>query len=215
MPEPHEQRARPPASVSDVPESWPVASSKQLFRDDWVMGLRADEVARPDHRHETFRRLVLEHPGAVIVLAVDDDDRVLVLHQYRHAVRQRLVELPAGLRDVDHEDLLQTARRELLEEAQIEASSWEHLLTTHPSPGISSERIDFFLARGLRPGHRGEFEPAHEEADMEVGWVPLDDLVSAVLESRVTDGPLGLAVLAYAVRRGGGTDPGPSPNQRA
>jgi 8-oxo-dGDP phosphatase len=208
MPEP-----TPSPPVADRAESWPVSSSKDLFRDEWVMALRADEVHRPGHDHERFRRLVLEHPGAVIVLAVDDEDRVLVLCQYRHAVRQRLVELPAGLCDVDDEDPLTTARRELLEEAELEASSWEHLLTTHPSPGISSERIEVFVARGLSPAYRGDFEPAHEEADMGTAWVPIDELVDAVLHSRVTDGPLGLAVLAYALTQHRGTHLPPSPKR--
>lgn len=198
--------------LADRPESWPVTSSHHLFRDEWVMAMRADEVSRPDHGHERFRRLVLEHPGAVVVLAVDDSDRVLVLHQYRHAVERRMVELPAGLCDVDGEDPLTTAQRELLEEAELEAATWDHLLTTHPSPGISSERIEIFLATDLSDAHRGEFEPVHEEADMEISWVPLDELVSAVLQSRATDGPLGLAVLAYAAHRQCGAHLAPWPN---
>jgi 8-oxo-dGTP pyrophosphatase MutT (NUDIX family) len=210
MPDP---QAPASAGVSDRSESWPVAWSRDLFRDDWVMALRADEVSRPGHEDERFRRLVLEHPGAVVVLAVDDEERVLVLHQYRHAVRRRLVELPAGLCDVDHEDRLTTAKRELLEEAEVEASTWEHLLTTHPSPGISSERIDVYLAQGLSPAHRGDFEPVHEEAEMETAWVPLDELVAAVLSSKVTDGPLGIAVLAHALQKGRGTYPAPSQNR--
>jgi ADP-ribose pyrophosphatase len=187
--------------VADRPESWPVSSSQDLFRDEWVMALRSDVVSRPGHGHEGFRRLVLEHPGAVIVLAVDDEERVLVLEQYRHPVQRRFVELPAGLCDVDDEDPLTTAQRELLEEAELRAATWEHLLTTHPSPGISSERHEIFLAKDLAPAPRGDFELTHEEADMTTSWVPLDELVDAVLQSRVTDGPLGLAVLAYATRR--------------
>ena len=188
----------PPA---DRPESWPVASSRDLFRDAWVMAMRSDTVSRPGHEHEQFLRLVLEHPGAVIVLAVDDEDRVLVLEQYRHAAQRRFVELPAGLCDVAGEDPLTTAERELLEEAELRAATWEHLITTYPSPGISSERMEIFLARDLAQADRGEFEPSHEEADMTSRWVPLDELVDAVLESRVTDAPLALAVLAYAHRR--------------
>jgi 8-oxo-dGDP phosphatase len=188
----------PPADRS---ESWPVVASRDLFRDEWVMALRSDTISRPGHEHEEFRRLVLEHPGAVIVLAVDDDERALVLHQYRHPVGLRFVELPAGLRDEEGEDPRSTAEREPLEEAELRASVWEHLLTTHPSPGISSERIEIFLARGLSSAHRGGFEPSHEEADMTTAWVPVEELVDAVLSSRVTDGPLGLAVLAYVLRR--------------
>lgn len=188
-------------AAADRPESWPVPSSRDLFRDEWVMALRADMVTRPGHEEE-FRRLVLEHPGAAVVLAVDEDQRVLVLQQYRHAVQSRLVELPAGLCDVEGEDALETAKRELHEEAGLRASSWEHLLTTHPSPGVSSERIEVFVARGLTVSPPDDFEPEHEEAEMTTAWVPLEDLVEAVLASEVSNGPLGLAVLSYERRLG-------------
>jgi 8-oxo-dGTP pyrophosphatase MutT (NUDIX family) len=192
--------------LADRQESWPVRSSRDLHRDAWVMALRSDRISRPGH-DDAFDRLVLEHPGAVVVLAVDDEERALVLAQYRHPVRRRLVELPAGLRDDDVAEPLSTARRELLEEAGLQAGRWEHLLTTHPSPGISSELIEIFLARDLTPADRGGFEATHEEADMTLRWVDVDELVSAVLDGRVTDGPLGLAVLAYAHRRARRTDP--------
>src|SRR4051812_12535865 len=92
------------------------------------MALRADRVRRPGAEgEEPFERWVFEHPGAVIVLAVDDQERVCCLRQYRHAVRRRLVELPAGLRDSENEDPLETARRELREEAELEAGEWRQL----------------------------------------------------------------------------------------
>lgn len=184
---------------ADRLESWPVHDSHDLFRDEWVMALRRDLVSRPGHE-EKFPRLVLEHPGAVLVLALDDEERVLVLEQYRHAVGRRLLELPAGLRDNGDEDPLSTARRELAEEGQVEAATWEHLLSSHPSPGISSERLEVFLARDLGPADRGDFTPVHEEAEIAIHWVPVEDLATAVLEDRATDGPLGLAVLAYLHR---------------
>lgn len=190
-----------PQGAADRPESWPVPSSQDLFRDEWVMALRADMVSRPGHE-EQFRRLVLEHPGSVIVLAVDDEQRVLVLHQYRHAVGTRMVELPAGLCDVAGEDPLVTAKRELHEEAGLEADGWSHLLTFRPSPGISSEVMHVFVATGLSTSRLEGFEAVHEEADMTTAWVPLDELVDAVLASRVSNGPLGLAVLSYARRNG-------------
>lgn len=165
------------------------------------MALRRDLVSRPGHGHDRFARLVLEHPGAVMVLAVDDEERALVLEQYRHPARRRFLELPAGLCDAEGEDPLVTARRELLEEAELEAATWQHLLTTHPSPGISSERIEVFLARDLTPADRGDFVPVHEEADMTVRWLAVDELADAVLDHRATDGPLALAVLAYLHHR--------------
>ena len=123
-------------SAADRPESWEVDATEDLFRDDWVMALRADRVRAP-RGEETFRRLVLEHPGAVVVLAVDDEDRAVVLEQYRHPGQHRFVELPAGLLDAPGEDLQAAAARELAEEAGLAADHWEHLVTTYPSPSGS------------------------------------------------------------------------------
>ena len=149
-------------------------------------------------------RAVLEHPGAVVVLAVDEDDRVVCLQQYRHAVGRRLVELPAGVRDGDDEDPLEVAKRELREEAELAAEHWEPLVELLPSPGILAERQHVFLATGLSHAGRGDFELRHEEAHLDVVMVPAEDLVTAVLERRVTDSPLVAAILAWQVRRLGG-----------
>lgn len=99
--------------LEDIPTSWPVVDSSDLHRDGWVVALRADRIRSPDADEEPFRRLVLEHPGAAVVLAVDEDDRVLCLRQYRHPAQHRFVELPAGLLDDEDEDPLDVARREL------------------------------------------------------------------------------------------------------
>lgn len=191
-----------PAALADRPESWPVVSSRDLHRDDWVMALRSDTLRRPGApaAEGDFSRLVLEHPGAVIVLALDDQDRVLCLEQYRHAAQRRFVELPAGLCDVEGEDPERVARRELVEEAGLDAGEWTYLTRAYSSPGITSEVMHFFLARDLRPVERGDFTPTHEEADMVTRWVAFDDLLDAVLAGRVTDGPLVTAVLLARVR---------------
>jgi 8-oxo-dGDP phosphatase len=178
-----------------------VEDSTDLYRDDWVMALRADEVRRPDDADgESFRRLVLEHPGSAVVVALDEDERVLCLRQYRHAVRRRFVELPAGLCDVDGEDPLEVARRELGEEAGLEAGEWIRLAVAYPSPGISDELMHFYLARDLSPADRGDFVPEHEEADMETLWVSFDELHAAALEGRLQDAPIVLAVLLVAAK---------------
>lgn len=191
-----------PPELRDVPESWPVETREDLHRDGWVVALRADAVRRPGHpEEEPFRRIVMEHPGAAIVLAVDDDERVLCLWQYRHAAGRRFVELPAGLIDHDGEDPLDVAKRELVEEAGYAAAEWTHLTSTYSSPGISAEVAHLYLARGLSEVGRGDFELVHEEAEMETGWVPYDDLLAAVLDGRVTDAPL---VIALLVARGRG-----------
>jgi ADP-ribose pyrophosphatase len=188
--------------LGDVPESWPVVASTDVHRDSWVLALRSDRVRRPgDHGEEPFRRLVVEHPGAAVVLAIDDADRALCIRQYRHAARHRLVELPAGVCDHDGEDPEQVARRELREEAALQADRWTHLLSTFSSPGYSAERIHYFLAEGLSAADRGDFVLEHEEADLEEVWVPFAELVDAVLSGAVADGPVVQAVLACHVLR--------------
>lgn len=185
--------------LSDTPESWPVTASEDLYRDDWVVALRRDEV-HPPGDEETFTRIVLEHPGAVVVLAVDDRRRAFCLWQYRHPVRRRFVELPAGLLDAEGEEPLDTARRELREEAGLEAEEWTHLASTWSTPGITDERMHLYLARGLTDSPADDFQPVHEEAEMSTGWVPVDDLLAAVLDGRIADGPLVQALLLAEVK---------------
>lgn len=190
--------------IEDTPTTWPVVGTRDLHRDDWVVALREDRVHRPGHPDEVMRRLVLEHPGAAVVLAVDEEQRVCCLRQYRHAAGGVLTELPAGLLDVAGEDPRLAAERELREEAELQATSWHHLLTLNPSAGITTERQHVYLATGLSFADRGDFELKGEEAELEVIWVPMDDLVEAVLDQRITEAPMAAAVLAYdALRRRG------------
>jgi ADP-ribose pyrophosphatase len=187
--------------VVDRDEVWPVLRSADLHRDDWVVALREDYLQRPGHPgDEPFGRLVLEHPGAVVILAVDEHDRVFCLWQYRHPARRRFVELPAGLLDVAGEDPLGTARRELVEEAGLEAERWTRLGTFSSSPGISAEVVHYFLAQGLREV-TSEFERVHEEAAMETGWVPLGELRRAVSAGEVSNALTALAVLLFSAAR--------------
>jgi 8-oxo-dGTP pyrophosphatase MutT (NUDIX family) len=187
---------------ADRDESWPVVESRDLFRDDWVIALRSDRIHRPGAPAEegSFSRLVLEHPGAAVVLALDDAERVLCLRQYRHPAGRRFLELPAGLCDEPGEEPLEVARRELREEAELQAEEWTHLLTAYSSPGIIQEQHHHYVARGLSAADRGAFAPEHEEADAQLLWLELDDLVEAIFDGRVTDGPLVTAVLAYLAR---------------
>jgi ADP-ribose pyrophosphatase len=147
---------------------------------------------------EPFARIVLEHPGAAVILAVDEDERVLCLRQYRHPVRRKLLELPAGLMDHEGEEPVEVARRELAEEAGLQARSWTHLASTYSSPGVTEELVHVFLARDLSPADASAtagFVVQHEEADMEVLWVAFADLLEAVLDGRVADAPVVIAVL--------------------
>ena len=186
--------------LSDRPEQWPVVESRDLHRGQWVVALRSDRIRRPDQPDgETFERIVLEHPGAVVVLAIDEEGRAVCLSQYRHAAARRFVELPAGVIDTNEEPL-EVGRRELREEVGLEADEWTHLLSTYSSPGYSAEVIHYFLARDLRDVGRGDFEPEHEEAEMQLFRVPYADLLEAVLGGDVRDAPVALAVLAAQVR---------------
>jgi ADP-ribose pyrophosphatase len=168
--------------LADEPESWPVVSS-EVAGVGGLVRLRLDRLASGD---TTFVRDVVEHPGAVGIVALDDDENVLVLRQYRHAAQQRLVEFPAGLLDVDGESTLDAAKRELREEGLLDAASWRWLTTLIPQPGISTERVHVYLAEGLSPAAVPDgFEAEHEEASMTREWVPLADLVGAVIDGRV------------------------------
>jgi ADP-ribose pyrophosphatase len=193
------------APLADRVASWPLVRTREVHRDDWVVVVREDVITRPEHPEQEFARITVEHPGAVIVLAVDADERVLCLRQYRHSSGHVFIELPAGLRDAGDEPPVETAKRELREEAEMSATSWRQLLSTYPSAGLTDEVHEIFLARDLSHASRGDFEMKHEEAEIEVFWAPMADLLDAVLEGRVRQGPLVQAVLAYDVHRRRGT----------
>ncbi|WP_315095520.1 NUDIX hydrolase [uncultured Cellulomonas sp.] len=150
-------------------------------------------------------REYVAHPGAVAVIALDDEDRVLLLSQYRHPVRSELWEPPAGLRDVPDEELVVAAARELAEEADLVAGSWWRLVDFYTSPGASDERIRVFLARDLRQvAHADLHTRTDEEAGMVPVWVPLDDAVQAALAGRLHSPTAVTGVLAAAAARARG-----------
>ncbi len=185
-------------TVADRPESWPVVRSRVGY-DGAVVTVRVDTLAADD---ATFDREVVTHPGAVAILALNEQDEVLVLSQYRHAAQRRMIELPAGLLDVDDELPLEAAKRELREEGEVEAASWRPLLDYLPSPGISTERVWIYLATQLQPvGQSDGFQAEHEEATMTRDWVGLDDLVRAVLAGTVHNGLTIVASLALSSLR--------------
>jgi len=158
-----------------------------------------------DLRSDTFRyngseivRQYVDHPGAVAIVALDEQDRVLLIQQYRHPIRQRDWELPAGLLDVAGESPVDAARRELAEEVDLEATSWVPLVSMFTSPGGSDEVVRLFLARDL--SRLEAFAREDEEADIRMAWVPLEDVVTAVLEGRIRNGIVMAGVFAAAER---------------
>jgi 8-oxo-dGDP phosphatase len=150
----------------------------------------------------TVRREIVHHPGAVTVLALDEQERVLLLRQYRHPVRMDLWELPAGLLDVPGEPPIEAARRELAEEADLKADRWDLLADWFNSPGGSDEALRLFVARGISPVPPEELHTrTDEEAGMLVRWVPLEAARDAVLAGRIHNPGSVVGVLAACVAR--------------
>lgn len=182
--------------IHDEPASYDVTSSELVYRSGHVIDVRREQVAMPGG--DTASRDVVQHPGAVAVVAVDDEERILLLRQYRHPVRHLLWEPPAGLLDEPGEHPLEAAKRELYEEAHVQAGSWAVLLDIFTSPGMSSEAVRIYLARDVAaadgPRHAGE----HEEADMPVEWVTVDEAVRLVLAGELHNPLAVMGVLAVA-----------------
>lgn len=192
------------ARVVDSPQEWEVTATEVPFRGKKT-SVRTDDVVMPDG--STVRRDYQVHPGSVAVLALDEEDRVLVLSQYRHPVRQKLWEIPAGLLDVPGENPLHAAQRELYEEAHVKAGEWHVLTDVYTTPGGCDEAVRIFLARDIRTAEGERFEVSEEEADMELARVPLEDLVRGALVGELHNNCLVVGVLALtAARSGPGVD---------
>jgi ADP-ribose pyrophosphatase len=151
-------------------------------------------------------RDVVEHPGAVMIVALDDSGEVLLVSQYRHPVGGFLVELPAGLLDKEQEAPVDAARRELFEEAGLRATAWHTLLDLRISPGGMNEIGRVYLARDLPPVPESERynlgqDGGYEEADLRTEWVDLDDAVSQALAGEIQNGTTIAGLLAAAHAR--------------
>jgi len=184
-----------------------VSASETVLDTARVISVRQDRLRSPADGAEFVRDVVI-HPGAVGVVALDRDERVLLVSQYRHPVGHRLLEVPAGLLDVPGEPYHLAAARELYEEGHVRADEWRVLVDIFTSPGMTTESTRVFLARGLTAvadvdRHIG----VHEEADMPVSWAPLADVVDAVLAGRLHNPILVSGVLAaWSARSRGGYD---------
>jgi 8-oxo-dGTP pyrophosphatase MutT (NUDIX family) len=198
--------AASPDVLSDRPERWPVTESEVVLRTSRVIAVRQDHVKSPTDGAE-FLRDVVVHPGAVGIVALDDDERVLLVSQYRHPVGHRLLEIPAGLLDVPGEPYPVAAARELFEETHVQATDWRVLVDLFTSPGMTTESTRVYLARGLSAVDGERHVGVHEEADMPVTWAPLADLVEAVLGGRLHNPLVTAGVLAtWTARHGNGYD---------
>jgi 8-oxo-dGDP phosphatase len=180
--------------LADVPLAWPVASSTVLA-EGRITKYVQDQVRTPDGH--LIMREYLKHPGAVGVIALDDQGRVALVRQYRHPVRHRLIEPPAGLLDVGGEDYLQAMQREMAEEVGLAAGRWALLVDLFTTPGILGESLRIYLARDLEAvDGPDDFTLEGEEAHMDVVWAALDDLVEAILGGRLHNPTVVSGVLA-------------------
>ncbi|MEU8556350.1 NUDIX hydrolase [Streptomyces anthocyanicus] len=192
------------STIKDTPEEWEIRGSQTPFRGKKT-SVRTDDVVMPDGSVVTRDYQV--HPGSVAVLALDGEGRVLVIRQYRHPVREKLWEIPAGLLDVPGENPLHAAQRELSEEAHVKAEDWRVLTDVYTTPGGCDEAVRIFLARDLSEAAGERFEVEDEEADMELARVPVADLVRGVLAGELHNNCLVVGVLALvAAERGDGLD---------
>jgi ADP-ribose pyrophosphatase len=158
-----------------------------------VVALRADEVAMPGGR--AARREVVEHYGAVAVAALDEQNRLVLIHQYRHPLGHRLWELPAGLLDEPGESPREAAGRELAEEVGLAAQHWETLVDVAASPGFTDEVVRVFLARDLREVHR-EIAPDDEETDLVIQRFELTEAVRMVMAGEIINASAVAGILA-------------------
>lgn len=190
--------ALPVDVLADEHIALPIVSSDVVF-EGAIWDVRRETF---DYNGDQITREFVDHTGAVAVLAIDDEDRILLIKQYRHPIRSREWEIPAGLLDVADENPLDAAKRELAEEVDLAAASWNVLSDYVTTPGGNNEAIRVYLAREL--SDTDAFAREDEEADIEKRWVPLDEALDAVVARRIQNPSLVVAVYAASVARSRG-----------
>jgi 8-oxo-dGDP phosphatase len=181
-----------------------VVSSEDIYVGK-ILALRRDVVTMPGDR--TAAREVVEHLGAVAIAALDENDNVVLIHQYRHAVGRRIWELPAGLIDHPGEDPVETAKRELVEEVGLAAENWSVLVDVAASPGFTDEVVRVYLGTGLSTVEREAL--VDEEADLVARWFPLDEAVRMTLAGDIVNAATVGGLLATHAVRAGAAPPRP------
>jgi 8-oxo-dGDP phosphatase len=168
--------------------------ASEVVYDGALSRVRVDAVGMPDG--EVVEREVVEHPDAVAVVPVEEDGSVLLVRQYRHPVGDHVLEIPAGKLDLEGEEPQRAARRELIEEAGVEARSLTWLATFHNSSGWTDESTTVYLATGLRHvPPPDDFHPHAEEADMDVVRLPLAEAVALARRGELPDAKTLIGVL--------------------
>lgn len=171
--------------------------SKTLIHKGMVWDLVAETF---EFNGQLLTREYVDHTGAVAVLAFNEKEELLLMKQYRRPVGKFLMELPAGLLDVPEESKLDCAKRELAEEAGLEAASWSELLSFHTTPGGNNEAISIFVAKDLSESNMN-FQATGEEVDMPKSWVPIDEAVKLVLSGKIMSPSAVVGIMAYQLTK--------------
>lgn len=175
-----------------APSAQRVVQSRQVYAGR-VVALRVDTLALPDGK--LLQREVVEHRGAVAMVVLDEQDRVLLVRQYRPAVDGELLEIPAGtIEPGEAPDAC--ARRELAEELSLAASRWTPLAQCYSSPGFCTELLHLYLAEGLTPA-QGQ---ADEDEAITIECLPLADVLARIADGTIRDAKsiAGLMLVAQA-----------------
>ncbi|NHU85930.1 NUDIX hydrolase [Kocuria sp. JC486] len=192
-----------PEELADAVDPRRVLSSERVY-EGRIWDVQAEQFELSDGGPRMTRDFIT-HPGAVTVVALDDQDRMHLIRQYRHPVGMTMWEIPAGILDMEGERPEVTARRELAEEADLEPEDLRILADFNNSPGSSAEAIRVFLARGLSEVPEDQrHERSDEESEIVSARVPLDDVVAAVLAGRVSSPNLVVGALAAHAARATG-----------
>jgi ADP-ribose pyrophosphatase YjhB (NUDIX family) len=185
-----------------------------------VITVRTDAVVDDQGRSGT--REVVEHPGAVAALVVDEDGRLLLVDQWRHPVGGRVLEVAAGKYDVDGESVEDTLRRELAEELRVEGGTLSWLASFYTTPGWSDEVLDLYLVEGARPLHGDATAGEWEEAGLQVVRMGFEEALEAVTRHPPGDAKTLVALGLYGLKRAGlwapdqaGRPPADAPARRA
>jgi ADP-ribose pyrophosphatase len=179
--------------------------SSEVLRKSRILEFRVDTIETPDGRRST--RDIAAHPGAVAVVAIDDQDRVLMVRQWRHATGGPLLEIPAGTLDRHPDGSLEdhagAAARELEEETGSRASSWRHLAAVYTAPGFTSEYIHVYLATGLTSAHADGLHPDEDEY-LELRQVPFAEALAMAMRGDIHDAKSMVGLLMAARLRESG-----------
>ena len=170
--------------IQDTDRTVRVQDSATVFTGA-IWNIQRDTFVMEDGDEELTREYI-RHPGAVAIVAIDAQHRVAMIRQYRHPVGQDCWEIPAGLVDRVGETLLSTAQRELAEETDLTAKQWSLLIDHYPSAGSSAEAIRIYLAQDIHPVPKEQrHQRVGEEAHLILQWVPLTEVLDAVMAGAV------------------------------